>query len=203
MKINLDELIGRKYGKLTIMDAERTNGIIRCRCICECGRIKELPYAYIRSGRTKTCGNHYAEFTHRTHGMSHTRLDRIYRKMRNRCYREKDEAYRYYGLKGIAVCDEWLTDPAAFFDWAKQNGYADNLTLDRIDRNGNYEPQNCRWVTMKEQCSNRSTNRYLTFNGETKTVTQWAETIGVKSNLIFDRLERGWSVEDALLKPKQ
>jgi hypothetical protein len=202
MKTNLDEVIGQKYGKLTILSAERMDGYVMCRCQCECGHIKDVRLGNLRTGHTKTCGNHSKEFVHRTHGMSKTRLDRIYRKMRNRCNNPNDDAYKHYGLRGITVCDEWLSHPESFFEWALSNGYSDNLTIDRIDNAGNYEPTNCRWITMKEQCENRSSNRLLTFRGETKTVTQWAEHFNIKSSLIFDRLDRGWSVEDALLLPK-
>jgi hypothetical protein len=101
------------------------------------------------------------------------------------------------------VCAEWDNDFKAFYDWAMANGYKEGLTLDRIDNNGNYEPSNCRWVTVKEQSNNRRSNRLLSFRGETKTVSQWAEVIGMSRDTLHHRLASGWDVEMALTTPKQ
>lgn len=129
-----------------------------------------------------------------------TRLYRIWNNMRSRCENNKCPAYKNYGDRGIVVCEEWKTYKN-FESWALHNGYSDDLTLDRIDINGNYCKNNCRWVTMKSQCRNRRTNRYLTYNGETHLEVEWAEILGIDKDRISDRLYRGWSVDKALSTP--
>lgn len=204
MKIDPKQVIGDRYGKLVIIDARREGQNIICKCKCDCGYIKDnIRLGNMRSGHIKSCGNHYKEYATHTHGMSGSRIYRIYRKMLNRCYREQDESYKYYGAKGIRVCDEWKNNSGKFIEWALSNGYDDTLSIDRIDTNGDYEPDNCRWITMHEQCLNRKTNIHLEYRGETKTVTEWAEALGMDRRLIYDRLKRGWNTEDALSRPKE
>ena len=120
--------------------------------------------------------------------------------MLERCYNEKRDSYKRYGARGITVCDEWKTY-IPFSEWSKSHGYADNLTLDRIDYNGNYCPENCRWVDWDVQQNNRSSNRPITYNGVTKNIKQWAREYGINRTTLSDRLERGWSVHDALNTP--
>lgn len=121
--------------------------------------------------------------------------------MIERCYNPHSERYESYGGRGITVCAEWKSDFSSFRDWALANGYDKRLTLDRIDNNGNYEPTNCKWSTQKEQCNNRRSNRLLTYKGETKTMTQWAESIGMNVGTFKYRLRLGWSVKDAIETP--
>lgn len=203
MKIDPNTIIGDRYGKLVILEAKREGQNIICKCRCDCGCIKDnVRLGNMRTGHVKSCGNHYREFATRTHGMSNSRIYRIYRKMLNRCYREQDESYKYYGAEGVRVCDEWRNDPAEFIKWAMDNGYDDKLTIDRINTDGNYEPNNCRWITMHEQCLNRKSNVYLEYRGEIKTISEWAETLNMNRHLIDDRLKRGWTVDDTLSLPK-
>lgn len=122
-----------------------------------------------------------------------------------RCTKETTHEYENYGGRGIKVCDEWL-DFNKFYDWAVENGYTESrdrksCTLDRIDVNGNYEPSNCRWVSMKTQQRNRRNNVLLTYKGETHCIAEWAEMLGMQAQTIGKRLQAGWSVEDALGKP--
>lgn len=111
------------------------------------------------------------------HGFRNTRIYRIYNNMKQRCNNPNSHKYPRYGGRGISICPEWNCREglAAFGEWALKNGYADNLTLDRIDNDGDYTPQNCRWVDLKKQSNNRSDNDYITFNGETHTLSEWAE----------------------------
>lgn len=145
------------------------------------------------------------------------RLNRIYTNMKSRCYNTNKDHYESYGGRGITVCKEWLNPEhakgkrncsvgfIAFKKWALENGYADNLSLDRIDINGNYEPSNCRWVTQKVQCNNKRKNVLLTYKGETKTINQWCEELNLKYQRIYDRIFIfNWSVEKAFeTKEKQ
>lgn len=128
------------------------------------------------------------------------RLTKIYSMMKQRCYNSKMPNFKYYGARGITVCDEWRNSSQSFYKWAISNGYKEELTLDRIDNNGNYEPSNCRWVTVKEQGNHRSNNIILSFNGENHTIPEWSEIIGIKQYVIRNRLIRGWSIENALTR---
>ena len=129
------------------------------------------------------------------------RIHTTWKNMIRRCYNKDHISYKYYGGKDITVCAEWQ-ESEFFYQWALANGYNDNLTIDRIDNNGNYEPQNCRWVTPKEQANNRSTNHYIAYNGETKTLQEWADALGISFQSLDARLRSGnWSVEEALTTP--
>lgn len=136
------------------------------------------------------------------HNMSHTRLYQVWNAMKMRCANPNAISYKYYGGKGITVCDEWQTFEV-FRDWALSNGYREGLSIDRIDSNGNYEPSNCRWATSKEQQNNTSYNRVLTYGDETHNITQWSEILGIPRTTLYNRARRGWSVSRLLSKPKQ
>lgn len=121
--------------------------------------------------------------------------------MKTRCYNPNYDKYSYYGGKGICICREWLDSYDAFEEWAIANGYNDSLTIDRIDVNGNYCPENCRWVTRKEQANNRTSNRLITYNGETKSVQQWSDLTGIPHKTLWQRIEAGWPVHKVLTTP--
>lgn len=121
--------------------------------------------------------------------------------MKQRCDNPKAISYKRYGARGISVCEEWQ-EFKPFYDWAMANGYQENLTIDRIDNDGNYEPSNCRWATNKEQQNHTSYNRLYTYKGETLTIAQWAEKAGISRNMLYKRLLRGWSIEKALTTEK-
>ena len=136
-------------------------------------------------------------------GFSNTRIFKIFKHLIDRCYNNKDINYKNYGGRGITVCYEWKNNFQEFYNWAIVNGYNENLTIDRIDVNGNYEPNNCRWATMKEQQNNRNNNRKLCYKGKIKTITQWAEYCGLTYRNLFYRLNSGYSIEQAIEKPKR
>jgi hypothetical protein len=142
MKRYKDE-IGKKYGKLTVISKyDRQNRIIRWLCKCDCGNECIVSGVSLRSGNTKSCGC----LVHK-HDSSYTRLYGIYRHMKQRCYNENADQYKYYGARGIEICSEWLNDFVVFKKWAYDNGYNDNLSIDRIDKDKNYDPTNCQWIT--------------------------------------------------------
>ena len=133
-----------------------------------------------------------------------SRLYRIYNHMKDRCYRPNDKRYRDYGGRGIVICEEWKNDYLEFKNWALANGYRDDLTIDRINNDGNYCPQNCRWVDRFVQGNNTRNNHLLTFNGETKTLSQWSRESGLKITTIYMRIyQYGWTIEEALTTPLQ
>ena len=134
------------------------------------------------------------------HGGTGTRLHNIWLSMRERCYRVHHAHYKDYGGRGIKICDEWQSfEP--FRDWALSHGYADDLTIDRIDHDGDYSPGNCKWSTMKEQQNNKRSNRIIIYRGEKYTLTELAEKIGMNKTTLKERLNLGWSVEDAVNRP--
>lgn len=119
-----------------------------------------------------------------------------------RCYKPDNNRYNIYGARGITVCDEWKNDRTAFYKWAFENGYKENLSIDRIDVNKGYSPDNCRWATVKSQANNRTTNKLITINGETHTMAEWGDIKGISRGTIWNRLHNlGWSEEDAVNKP--
>lgn len=133
--------------------------------------------------------------------LSYTRIHHIWRMMRHRCNCTSYDSYKHYGGRGIKVCEEWENSFQRFYEWATVNGYTDELTIDRIDVNGNYEPSNCRWVTRKVQCNNRRDNHFVTLNGCTKSLAEWADTYGIKRDTISHRIIRGWDIERAVTTP--
>lgn len=134
------------------------------------------------------------------HGLSKTRIHRIWHSMYCRCYYPTTNGYERYGGRGITVCEEWksLQGFINFYKWTKENGYNDELTLDRIDNDKGYYPENCRWVTPKFQSNHRRNNVFYTYKGETKTSKQWCEIFGISQTTLNDRLKRGWTLEQAL-----
>lgn len=135
------------------------------------------------------------------HGKRNTRLYRIWLQMKNRCYNENTERYSDYGGRGISVCDEWKNNFQTFYDWSMSNGYDEHLTIDRIDNDGNYSPENCRWSTVQEQVRNTRSNVLLTLNGETHCVAEWSEITGIKETTIRSRIRYGWNTERILTNP--
>lgn len=134
-------------------------------------------------------------------GRTGSRLYSIYRSMKTRCYNQNAKNYKNYGGRGITICEQWLEDFKMFHDWALSHGYRDDLIIDRMDVNGNYEPNNCRWVTHLEQNNNARTNHIITFNGVTMTLTEWSRHFNIDRNTITARLKRGWDIERALTTP--
>lgn len=130
------------------------------------------------------------------------RLYKIYQHMIERCYDKNSIRYKDWGGRGIIVCDEWKNDFKVFFNWALNNGYKNNLTIDRINNNGNYEPNNCKWATIKEQNRNSRNCNYFTYNNKTCCISEWAELYHIKYSILYSRLQKlNWSIEKALNTP--
>lgn len=203
------DLTGRQFGRLTVIKRAKNKGRSTAwECLCECGNETVVLSSHLKSNHTTSCGCFKKERileSIQTHGQAkgeHTRLYNIYHGIKKRCYKKSEKSYDHYGGRGITVCAEWQNDFQAFYDWAMANGYADNLTIDRIDVNGNYEPANCRWVDMKNQCNNRRNNHLITYNGKSQTIAQWAAEYGVKYKKLNDRINKlHWSFEKAISTP--
>lgn len=134
---------------------------------------------------------------HLVHGLCNTPLYAVWQTVKQRCTNPRSRGYKWYGGKGIKVCEAWLS-VENFYEWAMKNGYREGLTIDRIDPFGDYEPSNCRWISMSEQQSNRSSNHKITHNGETHTLSEWSHLLGISRTTLSNRINSlGWSVERA------
>lgn len=190
-----EDLTEQKFGNLKIIKRLENDkfghSVWLCECICG-NKIKVLS-TNLKRGHTKSCGckkSYYITHSKITHGKAHTRLYGIYNKMKCRCYNQNNPAYKNYGNRGIKICKEWKQDFENFYNWSMNNGYKEGLSIDRIDNNGNYEPNNCRWVTDKEQANNKRNNHYITYNNETHTLTEWAQMLKISPSTIYRRINR-------------
>lgn len=206
------DITGQKIGRLTVLYrtedklyGKNNRKTVMWHCVCECGNEIDVASQSLKRGLTKSCGCLNLEtikrrdIKHKIHGENKSRLYECWHAMKKRCLNKHSAKYINYGGRGITICEEWKNDYVSFSVWAKQNGYNDSLTLDRIDVNGNYCPENCRWADRKTQQRNKRNNRNITFNGETHTLIEWSEITGINQSTISGRLDKyGWSVEKAL-----
>ena len=209
-----EEMLGKKYGRLLItgFENENKNGHYRTYllCKCDCGADVRIRKDGVLNGAVVSCGcnkkekAHFSGLKHAqsciTHGMTKTRLFSIWRSMKARCYNKTCGGFQNYGGRGITVCDDWKNSFEKFRDWAISNGYKDNLSIDRIDVNGNYEPSNCRWVTMLDQQSNKTTSHYITYQNKTLTLSQWSRELNIPITTIYNRIKRGKSIGEIFAK---
>ncbi|MFA6851468.1 MAG: hypothetical protein WCS30_14090 [Selenomonadaceae bacterium] len=191
-------LPGERFGKLIAIEpAGKKHGSIFWKCRCDCGNEKNIANYSLISGNSKSCGCGCLNIKH---GMSNTRINSIWFNMRQRCNNPHNNAYKYYGKRGISVCEEWL-DFGNFYKWSMNNGYQENLTIDRKNNSLGYSPNNCRWTTLKVQANNTRKNVWIEYKGQNKTISQWSEITGLARCLISYRRTHGWSIEKILLTP--
>ena len=206
---------GDVYGYIKVLkktNKKDKNGNIIYLCKCNnCGKEFENSIVNYRAKKKKnakiiTCGcydRHFCNFY--KNGLSKTKLRYIYDHMKSRCYNKNNKSYKNYGGRGIKVCDEWLDKEKGFenfYNWSINNNYSKNLTIDRIDNDGNYEPINCRWTTFEEQINNRRTTTFLEYNGIKKPLTQFAREYKIPIGTLRARIKRGWTLERALTEKK-
>lgn len=196
-------LIGQKFGYLTVVSrAENTkDGKARWNCVCKCGNSTVVPTYRLTMGDCQSCGCKRYESHNRVHGMTKTDIHNKWLQIKQRCFDKNCKAYQRYGAAGITVCDEWKNDFLAFMNWSCQNGYKDGLSLDRIDNTKGYSPDNCRWIEWKDQANNRRSNVKITYNGKAQNLKQWCEELNLRYQLVWQRIHRGMTFEEAISKP--
>jgi hypothetical protein len=197
-------LLGRQFDRLTVIEeVERRGRVRQWRCICSCGGEIVVAQGNLTSGATRSCGCFHRErasAANLTHGLSNTTEHVIWSGMRARCSNPKHTAYADYGGRGITVCERWNSFQNFLADMGPRP--SKQHSIDRIDVDGPYSPQNCRWATPSEQAQNKGSNRLVTFNGETTTISEWSRRLGIGAQLLGKRLDvLGWTVEHALATP--
>lgn len=210
------DISGRRFGLLTaIVPVGRKDTRTVWRCVCECGKSTIASVSALTLGYRKSCGclrpkppaaglrgeQNYAYKHGGCIGGSADRLYSIWNDMNRRCFDDRRDDFSRYGGRGISVCEEWRSSYIAFRDWAISNGYQDSLTIDRIDVNGNYCPENCRWATLIEQANNRRNNHEISYNGQTLSLAATAREYGVPVTTLNSRIKRRWDIQAAIETP--
>lgn len=199
---NRIDLSQKQYGRLTVrrFDQERKRWL----CECTCGGEVFVRADHLKDGHVQSCGCLSAEKTKErftAHGQSGSRLHRIWVGMKQRCTNTNRASYENYGGRGIRVCDEWANDFAAFLDWAAKTGYKDDLSIDRIDFDGNYCPENCRWATMYDQQRNKANNRIVSTEDGEVVLSDYCKKQGLPYHMVLKRVLRGWDTQKAIETP--
>lgn len=212
----IKDLTGKRFGRLLVVQqcGRKTDcGKLLWLCKCDCGNIVEVSGMALVAGHTRSCGCYKRDidknrtFIHGDTADNETsRLYHVWANIKQRCYNASNAAYKYYGGRDIVMSEEWKNDYSSFKEWAYANGYDENAklkacTIDRIDTNGNYCPENCRWVSMKVQGNNTRRNHILTYRGEEHTISEWSVILGINYKTIMMRLNLGWSVEKTFETP--
>ena len=204
------DLTGMRFGRWLVLGEGEYKYVgnqkrLHWKCQCDCGTIREVVSGRLRRGASKSCGCLTLEILKsgifsKKHGMWNTRIWNIWKGITYRCKYPSMDCYKNYGGRGIRVCKRWEKFENFYEDMKAD--YRDNLTIDRKDNDGNYEPGNCRWIPRNQQQRNQRNNHNITFNGKTQCITAWAEEIGMKASTLISRItELGWSIEKALTTP--
>lgn len=212
------DLTGQRFGRLIVVERAKNKGTSAMwLCKCDCGNETIVETHRLNSSHTKSCGCLQKEII-RTLGFKnlykegqmqnkdYQRIRKILNLMRARCYNIKNNRYKNYGARGIKICDEWSGKEGIknFYKWAMENGYKNNLSIDRIDNNGNYEPNNCRWISNREQANNRTTNNFITYKNETHTIAEWSRILNMNYSKLQTKLARhNWVIEECFFTDKR
>lgn len=193
------EYIGKRFGRVVVESYyDSLEGHARYKCRCDCGNEKLFIGTELKRIQNPSC-NDCKIHPQYVHGMADTRIHIIWQGMRARC---SNLNFPNYGSRGIKVCDEW-NDFQTFYKWAIENGYSDDLSIDRKDVDGDYTPDNCRWADAETQANNKRNNILIEYNGKTQTITQWARELKINPKLISQRYKRGWKPEEIFTIPVQ
>jgi len=181
---------------IRVTDERDNQGLVKWLCKCDCGNTLTVGASYLKKGNTKSCGCLQKEAASKngitTHGMSNSHEYNVWRGILKRCFNNKNDQYKNYGARGITVCRSWLK----FENFIADMGIRpDGMSIERIDNNGNYCPENCKWATYGEQCSNKRTNVYLYANGRCLTIAQWSAETGINRQTLYWRSRQKWPVD--------
>lgn len=199
-------MVGRKFGRLTVIKVSNmrtSENRLKYECVCECGNEVVVDGKSLRNGHTKSCGCLSKELSRsrsKTHGKCKSKLYTIFGGMKQRCYYKNNIRYSDYGGRGIKICDEWLNNFDVFYKWAMAHGYKENLTIDRIDVNGNYEPSNCRWTDVETQANNKQSTIKITFKGLTYSIKQWSNILNIPYTTLISRYHNNMDIKKMLTK---
>jgi hypothetical protein len=206
----LIDLTGMRFGKWTVISRAEPGkyGATRWNCLCDCGNIRTVVGTSLRIGDSTQCKSCWAEEQNKKHGYTSERFGKrreklyeVWAGIKYRCNNPNMKYYDRYGGRGISVCAEW-EEYSVFREWALSHGYKEGLSINRIDNDGNYCPENCEWTSAKEQANNRSNNRNVTFNGETHSIAEWARISGIADHILRVRIRKyKWDVEKAFTTP--
>lgn len=205
--MKLQNLVGKKYGRLLVIKRMKSvNGKAKWLCKCDCGNECVVYATSLKSGNTQSCGCYKRENAKKLYStvrQNDKRLYAVWNGIKQRCTNPNNTAYHNYGGRGIKICNEWANNYKSFYDWAISAGYKKGKEIDRIDNNGNYEPDNCRFVDEETQANNKRNVRLYTINGITKSLSQWCKDYDLDYYMVRQRIYKlGWTIEDALNKPK-
>jgi len=208
---NFIDLTGQRFFRWVVLKFDckiKTKGgyeKLKWLCKCDCGNIVSVVGQNLKRGISKSCGCYNSEVLSkrsRIHGESKTRLYNTWIHIRDRCHNCNNARYKDYGGRGIKVCDEWRNSYVNFRNWSLTNGYKENLTIERINNDCDYCPNNVTWIPLYEQAKNTRQNNFITYNGKTQILSEWAIELGVKREILKDRIKRyNWSVERAFTTP--
>ena len=200
----MESLVGRKFTRLEVTSFSHKKGpTYYWNCKCDCGNLRKVTRCALISGTTKSCGclkGERGKAFLTTHGMNNTRLYHIHENMKQRCLNPNTPKFKDYGGRGVKVCEEWNTFEL-FKEWAYSNGYKEELELDRVNNDGNYEPSNCRWATRKQQTRNKRNNHILEFMGIKKCLVDWADLFSIPYGTLRSRIKHNWTTTKALICP--
>ncbi len=201
------DLVGQTFGRLTVekeVQSQKYNRYFECKCIC--GKTKIVSYSNLKSGHTQSCGCilrdlYLSKRKAKKNINKNSRLYRIWTLMKNRTNPNNLQKRHRYFDRGITVCDEWRNSFPIFEKWAIENGYSDELTLDRIDNNKGYNPSNCRWADYLTQENNRENNNRYFYEGKNRTLTEWSRALNINYETLRTRLKNNWTIKDAFTRP--
>lgn len=203
-------IVGKRFGRLEVLSFSHNIGYTKYfLCRCDCGAEKTIAKNALTTGKVVSCGCKRSEsFARLVESQKlpehYLQLGKIFRGMVKRCYDKRSNRYHRYGERGISICDEWMDDINAFRKWAVDHGYRPGLSIDRIDNDGNYCPENCRWVDSKAQSNNYSRNVFVEFDGKRQTLSQWSRELNIPTSTLHNRIRvKGWSIERALTQPRR
>lgn len=211
---NLKDLSGERFGRLVVLerasDRVFSSGrkAVQWKCVCDCGNEKIVASTHLTSGDVTSCGCYYRESRQNCgrdeiHGLAGSRIYHLYENMKYRCNNPKAAGWESYGGRGIQVCDDWNRPDGfeSFYKWALENGYSDDLSIDRIDVNGDYAPENCRWADKETQRNNQRNSVLITYQGKTQSAGQWSKETGLDRHLLVRRAKKGLPPEMIFAPP--